>query len=60
MNTKSRTKNSFRNMAITACCQFALLIFSFVTRTVFIDALGTDYLGINGLYSNISERFVNG
>ena len=53
MNTKSRTRNSFRNMAITACCQFTLLIFSFVTRTVFIDSLGTDYLGINGLYSNI-------
>lgn len=53
MNTKSRTRNSFRNMIITACCQFTLLIFSFVTRTVFIDTLGTDYLGINGLYYNI-------
>lgn len=53
MNTKSRTSNSFKNMAIVAVCQIISLLFSFVTRTYFIQLLGTDYLGIHGLYTNI-------
>lgn len=53
MNTKSRTLNSVKNATVTVLCQIVSLVFSFVTRTIFIGSLGTDYLGINGLYSNI-------
>lgn len=33
--------------------QIVVLIFSFVSRTIFIKILGSEYLGINGLFSNI-------
>ncbi len=53
MLENSRTKNSLRNIVVSVGCQFAALFLSFVTRTVFIHILGTDYLGINGLFSSI-------
>lgn len=34
-------------------CQIINLVLSFVTRTIFIQTLGSDYLGVNGLFSNI-------
>lgn len=49
----SRTKNSIRNIAVSISCQFLMLIFSFLSRTVFIKILGAEYLGINGLFQNI-------
>lgn len=48
-----RTKNTLKNIAVGLGSQLALLIVSFVSRTVFIKTLGTEYLGINGLFSNI-------
>lgn len=53
MNQLDRTKNSIKNVCISFGMQFLLLILSFVSRTVFIKILGEEYLGINGLYSNI-------
>lgn len=32
---------------------FFQLVFSFINRTIFIRCLGTEYLGVNGLFSNI-------
>ena len=49
----SRTVNSVRNIFVSISCQFLTLIFSFLSRTVFIKFLGAEYLGINGLFSNI-------
>ena len=49
----TRTENSTKNMATGLINQFLILIFRFITRTVFIKCLGEQYLGINGLFSNI-------
>lgn len=49
----TRTENSTKNMYTGLIFQILVLIFRFVTRTVFINYLGSQYLGINGLFSNI-------
>lgn len=49
----SRTKNSARNMVVAILFKVATLVLSFVCRTVFIEILGSEYLGINGLFTNI-------
>lgn len=49
----SRTKNSARNMSVAIVVKIATLILSFICRTVFIEILGSEYLGINGLFTNI-------
>lgn len=49
----SRTKNSARNVAISVIIQIATILVSFICRTVFIKIMNADYLGVNGLFSNI-------
>lgn len=49
----SRTKNSARNASVATVAKVVNLLASFACRTVFIEVLGTEYLGINGLFSNI-------
>ena len=49
----TRTENSTKNMYTGLIYQILVLVFRFVTRTVFINSLGSEYLGINGLFSNI-------
>lgn len=49
----SRIQNSQRNFYISILSQIITLILSFVSRTVFVRTLGMDYLGINGLFTNI-------
>lgn len=49
----SRTSNSIKNIATSVGGQLLLTVLRFVTRTVFIHTLGTAYLGINGLFSEI-------
>ncbi|MCR4903452.1 MAG: hypothetical protein K6A23_11390 [Butyrivibrio sp.] len=51
----SRKANSAKNLISSIVNQFVTLLFSFVTRTIFIHYLGVEYLGINGLYSNILQ-----
>lgn len=48
-----RTKRAAKNVSITLLCQILYIIVSFVCRTVFTKILGAEYLGINGLFSNI-------
>lgn len=50
---QSRTKNVSINILAAIGCQVINLILSFVSRTIFIKTLGADYLGVNGLFSNI-------
>lgn len=48
-----RIRNSALNM-VTGLGSTVLLVFlNFITRSVFIKALGTSYLGIEGLFSNV-------
>lgn len=53
MNTQSRSLNSKRNLFYGLISQSITLILQFVGRTVFIYYLGSEYLGVNGLYGNI-------
>lgn len=49
----SRTKNSFRNSSVGSISQIISTFLNFLVRTIFIYYLGSEYLGINGLFSNI-------
>ena len=49
----SRIKNSARNMLSGFAYQFISLVLSFVSRTVFVHTLGTEYLGLNGIFSDV-------
>lgn len=49
----TRTENSTKNIYTGLINQILILIFRFVTRTVFVKTLGSEFLGINGLFSNI-------
>lgn len=53
MNTDSRTKNSIRNSSVSIITQILTIIMDFFVKTIFIFILGNEYLGINGLFSNI-------
>ena len=49
----TRTQNSFFNMVTGVGSSLLLMVLSFLTRTVFIRTLGTDYLGLEGVFSNV-------
>ena len=50
---ESRVKNSFKNIVVNNIYQFLNIILSFIIRTIFIKTLGENYLGLNGLFTNI-------
>lgn len=49
----SRVENSIRNTIYALSTQIFSMLMSFAVRTVFIHTLGKEYLGFNGLFSNI-------
>lgn len=49
----SRTEYAVKNVLFGFVSKILLLLFSFISRTVFIYFLGNEYLGINGLYTQI-------
>ena len=51
----SRTNNSLKNIAASAIYQIVTIVFQFFNRSIFIRVLGVEYLGINGLFSNILQ-----
>ena len=51
--TESRTKNSIKNMSTGVIVQIINIIMEFAVRTVFIKMLNNEYLGVNGLFTNI-------
>ncbi len=53
MEEVSRTKNVLKNSTIGLSMKVFNLILAFVVRTIFINLLGKEYLGINGLFSDI-------
>ena len=53
MNTQSREVNSIRNIIVGIINQVSILFLNIVATTLFIKKLGTEYLGINGLFSNL-------
>lgn len=53
LQENSRTTNTLFNFASSVGGELLTIVISFVVRTVFIHTLGKQYLGINGLFSNI-------
>lgn len=49
----SRTTNSFYNICSSMIEYLIKIILVFITRTIFIKELGTEFLGLDGLYTNI-------
>ena len=48
-----RTRNAAVNMSAAFFGQGAALVASFAARTVFVRMLSAEYLGVDGLFSNI-------
>ena len=48
-----RSANSFKNLFVSVVAQIITLLVSFVSRTIFVKVLTTEYLGLSGLFSNI-------
>lgn len=48
-----RIRNSIINVSAGIGSQVIITLLSFISRTVFITYLGVEYLGINGLFTNI-------
>lgn len=53
MEETSRTKNSIKNIKTGFIVQLINKLLAFVVRTVFIKVLNEQYLGVNGLFTNI-------
>ena len=53
MKNNSRTKNSIVNISVNMLYQMLNVIVNFIIRTVFIKMLSAEYLGVNGLFTNI-------
>lgn len=48
-----RIINSFKNVSIATFLHISYILISFVVRTIFIKQLSTDYLSLNGLFTNV-------
>ena len=49
----SRTKKSIKNASFSFVCQGIQLIFQLITRVFFIRIIGREYLGLNGLFTDL-------
>ena len=50
---KTRTENVAKNVVLSSIFQIIAYIIGFVSRTIFIKILGEEYLGLNGVFTNI-------
>ena len=57
MNTQSRESNSIRNAVVGIINQITILFLNLISKTIFIRSLGADFLGLNGLFTNIFLLF---
>lgn len=48
-----RTKNSIKNTIVSFISNFLTIIIGLLAQAIFIKTLGSEYLGVNGLFSNI-------
>lgn len=49
----SRTKQSIKNASFSLICQGVQLVFQLITRVFFIRIIGREYLGLNGLFTDL-------
>lgn len=57
MKEESRTKLSIKNVSFSLITQITTIILNYVCRLVFVKTLSQEYLGVNGLFSNILTIF---
>ena len=50
---ESRTTNTIKNVKTGLIVQLVNKVMAFIVRTIFIHYLNTEYLGVNGLFTNI-------
>lgn len=50
-----RSVNSLKNTSYAMLTQILSLIFKFIIQTIFIKMLGAEYLGVNGLFTNVLQ-----
>ncbi len=48
-----RTKNSMKNTIASMLSNFIIIVIGLVAQAIFIKILNTEYLGLNGLFTNI-------
>ncbi len=48
-----RTKNSIKNTSVSFITNLLTIVIGLIAQGIFIKILGSEYLGINGLFSNI-------
>ncbi len=53
MKKNTRSQNSINNAAISLISTLITTLLNFINRTVFIQVLSVEYLGLGGLFSNI-------
>lgn len=53
LNTESRTRNAGKNAISAILNRIIVLLLTFISRKFFIQYIGVEYLGINGLFSNV-------
>jgi O-antigen/teichoic acid export membrane protein len=53
MNNNSRLSNVIKNVSFGLLAQGIQMVLGFVSRTIFIQYLAVEYLGVNGLFTNI-------
>lgn len=49
----TRTLNSAKNLVTGIGISLVMTLLGFITRKIFVDAIGVEYLGLNGLLQNI-------
>ncbi|MGL4973499.1 MAG: lipopolysaccharide biosynthesis protein, partial [Culicoidibacterales bacterium] len=53
-----RTKHAMKNIAMSLLSQIIIILLGFISRKIFLDSLGTEYLGVNGLLTNILSMMI--
>lgn len=53
MNKKDRSSNAIKNIIVALLCQGLTFVFSFATRTIFIELLGDEYNGLTSFFQNV-------
>lgn len=53
MEKKSRTEHSARNATVSMFARIIAILMGFITRVVFTHTLSEDYVGVNGLFTDI-------
>lgn len=57
MKESSRTDKSIKNVSFALITQVTTIILNYICRWIFVKVLSQEYLGVNGLFSNILTIF---